>query len=104
MVYVRDLARGKTEKAINTLVSVMDSKESPPNARVAAAVALLDRGWGRPPSMLELSAPEKENQSYSWDLTKLTDKELDQLDHLAEKATVNGTVAFPPASQWRPKQ
>ena len=104
LVYVRDLARGKTEKAINTLVSVMDSKESPPNARVAAAVALLDRGWGRPPSMLELSAPEKENQSSSWDLSKLTDKELDQLNQLAEKATMNGTDPSTPTRQGRAKQ
>jgi len=40
---------------------------------------------------MELSASEKENQSHSWDLSKLTDKELDVLIGLGEKATTNGT-------------
>ena len=45
---MRDLARQKTEKAINTLVNIMDGRKSPANARVAAAVVLLDRAWGLP--------------------------------------------------------
>lgn len=101
---VRDLAREKTEKAISTLVSVMDGRKSPPNARVAAAVALLDRGWGRPPQAMELSASEKDNRSFSWDLSKLTDKELEVLKELGEKATMSGTVASTPAFQGRPNQ
>ncbi len=101
---MRDLARQKTEKAIETLESVMNGENTPPNARVAAAVALLDRGWGRPPSMLEVSAIEGESSSTALDYSKLTDKELNQLIQLAEKATVNGTVALTPASQDRPKQ
>jgi len=101
---IRDLAREMTEKAIHTLVSVMDGRESPPNARVAAAVALLDRGWGRPPSMLEFSATEKENQSSSWDLSKLTDKELVTMERLTEKATVNGMEPSTPTRQERAKQ
>ncbi len=44
---VRDLARQHTRKAIQTLVTVMQSGESD-SARVAAANALLDRGFGRP--------------------------------------------------------
>jgi DNA-binding response OmpR family regulator len=44
---VRDLARQHTRKAIGTLVKVMQSGESD-SARVAAANALLDRGFGRP--------------------------------------------------------
>jgi len=101
---MRDLARQKTEKAIETLESVMNGENTPPNARVAAAVALLDRGWGRPSQAMELSASEKENQSSSWDLSKLTDKELDQLTQLAEKATVNGAMAPTPAFHRPPKQ
>ena len=44
---IRALARQHTEAAVNTLVSIAeDGKQE--SARVAAATALLDRGWGRP--------------------------------------------------------
>jgi len=101
---MRDLARQKTEKAIETLESVMNGKNTPPNARVAAAVALLDRGWGRPPQAMEVLASEKENQSPSWDLSKLTDKELEVLRGLGEKATMKGSESTNPTSLGRPKQ
>jgi hypothetical protein len=45
---IRSLARGHTEAAINTLVGVMNSVEAHPAARVSAATAILDRGWGKP--------------------------------------------------------
>jgi hypothetical protein len=44
---IRSLARKHTERAIQTLQGVMDSADAPPAARVAAAQALLDRGWGK---------------------------------------------------------
>ena len=47
---VRDLARASTEDAIATLVEVMKSTTERGHARVAAAQALLDRGWGRAPA------------------------------------------------------
>jgi len=101
---MRDLACQKTEKAIATLASLMNGENTPPNARIAAAVALLDRGWGRPPQAMELSASEENNQSSSWDLSKLTDKELDLLKRLSEKATMNGSESPNPTSHGRPKQ
>lgn len=45
---LRLLVRTHTEAAIKTLVEVMRSKESPESARVSAATALLDRGYGKP--------------------------------------------------------
>lgn len=45
---VRDLARGKTGDAIKTLGEIMGNKKAPPAARVAAATAILDRGYGKP--------------------------------------------------------
>jgi hypothetical protein len=45
---VVELARLHTPAAIESLVRVMNSDKSPPAAVVAASVALLDRGWGRP--------------------------------------------------------
>lgn len=44
---VRDLAREHTETAITALVEIMTTGESAA-ARVAAAQAILDRGWGKP--------------------------------------------------------
>ena len=46
---VKELAREHTAEAIRTLVSIMTNSKSPPAARVSAANALLDRGYGKPP-------------------------------------------------------
>ena len=45
---IRDIARLHTDEAIQTLVTVMNDSKAPPSARVGAATAVLDRGWGRP--------------------------------------------------------
>lgn len=45
---IKSLARSHTVAAINVLLGVMNQDESPPAARVAAATAILDRGWGKP--------------------------------------------------------
>jgi hypothetical protein len=45
---VRSLARCYTKNAVRVLASVMNNEASAqPMARVAAAKALLDRGWGK---------------------------------------------------------
>jgi hypothetical protein len=46
---IRFLARAQTALAIRTLTGVCGSKAAPAAARVSAASALLDRGWGRAP-------------------------------------------------------
>ena len=54
-----ELAREQTEFALDVLVSVASDTEAPPSARVTAATAILDRGWGKPPQGHELAdAPE----------------------------------------------
>lgn len=45
---VADLAREYTAQALDTLVEVMVDKEAAAPARVSAAGAILDRGWGKP--------------------------------------------------------
>lgn len=47
------LAQTKTQAAINTLCSIMSNKKAPESARVSAACALLDRGYGKPSQMIE---------------------------------------------------
>ncbi|HEV8191639.1 MAG TPA: hypothetical protein VGP82_09160 [Ktedonobacterales bacterium] len=44
---IRSLARRHTSLAINTLAGIARRGKSEP-ARVSAAVALLERGWGKP--------------------------------------------------------
>jgi hypothetical protein len=45
---IRSLARSHTRAALNVLVAVMRNTKATPPARVAAANAILDRGWGKP--------------------------------------------------------
>jgi len=53
---VQDLARAHTEEAIRTLVDIMRTAKHPA-ARVAAAQALLDRGWGKAPQQVDVRPP-----------------------------------------------
>jgi hypothetical protein len=46
---IKELARAHTGEAIETLVSIMTNPKAAPAARVSAANALLDRGYGKPP-------------------------------------------------------
>ena len=50
---IRSIARGHTRTAINVLVSIMRSKDATAAARVTAANAILDRGWGKAAQPLE---------------------------------------------------
>lgn len=45
---IRSLARGHTRKAVAVLAKIMANEDCAPAARVAAASAILDRGWGKP--------------------------------------------------------
>jgi hypothetical protein len=49
---IRSLARAHTRTALNVLVGVMRNTKATPPARVAAANAILDRGWGKPTQSL----------------------------------------------------
>ena len=44
---VKSIARTHTTAAIRTLAGIMRQPKAPESARVAAAQALLDRGWGK---------------------------------------------------------
>lgn len=51
--YIRELAREQSEIAIKTLADICENADTPPAARVAAASALLDRGYGKPTQYVE---------------------------------------------------
>lgn len=46
-IEIKSLARSHTESAVRTLAGLMTQDTVPAAARVSAAVALLDRGWGK---------------------------------------------------------
>jgi hypothetical protein len=50
---IRSLARSHTRSALRVLVGVMCSTQATPAARVAAANAILDRGWGKASQAIE---------------------------------------------------
>jgi hypothetical protein len=80
---IQELARLETEAALQTLVEIMH-RGKPDAARVAAAQAVLDRGWGRPVQALEHSGPEG-SPLLSMNLTILPDAQLAQLSTLLEE-------------------
>ena len=83
---VRLLARRHTEEAISALAEIVKGRGDA-RARVAAACALLDRGWGKAIAHLEVErvSPAPAN---AWDLSRLSLDELRQLGALREKARV----------------
>ena len=55
LVEIRSLARSHTRTAVCVLVGIMRCKDATPAARVSAANAILDRGWGKATQPLESS-------------------------------------------------
>jgi Family of unknown function (DUF5681) len=52
---IRELARAHTAAAMKALVDIVENKNAPSAARVAAANALLDRAYGKPEAKIEAS-------------------------------------------------
>lgn len=50
---IRSLARSHTRTALNVLVAIMRNTKATPPARIAAANAILDRGWGKATQAIE---------------------------------------------------
>jgi hypothetical protein len=48
IAHLKELARQHTPEAIHILAAIMMDAKEPAAARVRAAEALLDRGWGKP--------------------------------------------------------
>jgi hypothetical protein len=74
---IRSLARSHTEKALNVLAGIMQQEDAPAAARVSAAQALLDRGWGKPAQTVDMT------------VKRVTAKELPD-DELADIASGSG--------------
>jgi hypothetical protein len=67
-------ARERTQDAIDTLFAIMRDPKAPAAARVSAAQAILDRGYGKPPQAIEVNAEP--------DLAHLSDEDLQTLERI----------------------
>ena len=76
---VKAAARELTQEAIDTLAMIMKDPKAPAAARISAAVAVLDRGHGRPFQAVDVKL--------DWDFGRLTDEEATTLELLLERAT-----------------
>jgi len=65
---IRSMARSHTTTALNVLVGVMRNTKATPPARIAAANAILDRGWGKATQPIENGF-----QRASWPLSLVAD-------------------------------
>jgi hypothetical protein len=79
---IRSLARAHTESAIRVLAGIMNETRAPAAARVSAAQALLDRGWGKADQKLTLDRRS---------VSELSDAEL--AERLAELTAAVGDSA-----------
>lgn len=51
---IASLARGHSETVIKVLAGLVTREDVAPTARIAAGLALLDRGWGKPTQKVEV--------------------------------------------------
>lgn len=73
-IEIRSLARKHTESALRVLSAIMNKENAPESARVAAAQALLDRGWGKATQFIEAETthryvarvPDKKPDAIEW--------------------------------------
>jgi hypothetical protein len=91
------LAREYTVEAIETLARLLKDEKATPAAQVAAATALLDRGWGRPVQQLEVGEAGAFSEMSDDDLDAFIASAVDRMDALGigvEKPWYVKDVAF----------
>jgi hypothetical protein len=87
---VRALAREYTEVAIRTLAEIMQDTESAGPSRVAAATALIDRGWGKPLQQVEIG-----------EAGAFTDMDDAALDRYIQETSARLAMLAPPDEEER---
>jgi hypothetical protein len=74
---VKALARECAPEAIWTLKTIMLDVKAPPAARIGAATAILDRGFGKPTQAVDVEV--------ALDFSRFTNDELDEYERLLQK-------------------
>lgn len=86
---LKELARARTAEALETLVSIMQNDEAPPAARVSAACAILDRGYGKPTQSTELTGKDGGPIQTEMSRTEVARRALYLLRRAADTAKVH---------------
>jgi hypothetical protein len=86
---LRSLAREHTKAALEALVEIVGSKKAPPAARVAAANAILDRGYGRPETKIDATL-EQSNTAADNVFAGMSSDKLQEYITLFNKAGILG--------------
>ena len=73
---IKSLARAHTESALNVLSGIMNRGDAPDAARVSAAQALLDRGWGKPAQAIK----NEDDETFKVELQPLVRQVVDPKD------------------------
>ncbi len=58
-LHVKLQARPYVEEALGVIVEIMRDPEAPTPSRLAAAVQIVDRAWGKPKETLEIDNPSE---------------------------------------------
>ena len=98
------MARAHTTEAIDALVANLRDENG--SVRNMAAVALLDRGWGRPVQPIAGSDdhPPIGFPMQSLDLAGLTNEQLSGLRALFARVVAVGDGASPRSGTWAPRR
>jgi hypothetical protein len=83
IIEVVQAARERTVEAIKTLTKIMLDPKATGSARVSAAVAILERGWGKPAATISLN--------HEGDLRTFSDAELTAI--IASESAEDGAGA-----------
>ena len=98
---IASLARGYTETVLKMLAGLVTREDVAPAARIAAGIALLDRGWGKPTQSFDL---QDERPPVTEIFNRIVDPENpDRLEFVLERVGPNGweqiTLVPAPAEQ-----
>jgi hypothetical protein len=91
IVEVVAAARELTTEAIETLKRVMLNEKATASARVSAAVAVIERGWGKAPATITLHRGDSE-------LKELSDAELLAIASTVDGEATNGSGGGDPSA------
>src|SRR5262249_43309271 len=110
-VDIRSYARKFTVEAVETLAHVMRQPKAPPAARVMAANALLDRGWGKAAQLVavdgeirqlvevKLNVVHASQASHALPKTELTDAQPNDINDLGADTICLHTVDWRQSSR-----
>lgn len=90
--HVRDMAQRHADDAISTLAEIMVDSEAPAAARITAACALLDRGYGRPVDQKAMLVLRQETDLLRQVHELPTDQLLEQLVSLAREGALDEQI------------